>query len=315
MRNHLIDFGPNINHLSFNIVMTISEQIQEDIKAHIVAGETLPYPLTLSGIAGHFKASLMPARTAVEQLIDAKFLFRSEDGSLGINTRRRSRDPHISLSSLRPTAPVAPEKKLAEHIINLSLRGSGECLREEVTAAEFGIGRTVLRRIFNRFSGEGIIEHLPRRGWRVHPYSETEMLDYIDMRETLELRALELAMPRLDANFLRQLITGNRPDARGKPQLDNRLHRHWIDRAENRYLSQFFDQNGIYYETLFARAVLDDETVARRAREHYRILKALLVDDLPAAKAALSQHIRDQRKHVARLFMEATAPHGLRKSI
>ena len=288
--------------------MTLSEQIQEDIKAHIVAGETLPYPLTLSGIAGQFKASLMPARTAVEQLIDAKFLFRTEDGSLVINPRRRSRDPHVSLSSLRPTAPVAPEKKLAEHIIGLSLGGTGECLREEATAEEFGIGRTVLRRIFNRFSGEGLIEHLPRRGWRVRPYSETEMLDYIDMRETLELRALELAMPRLDPDFLRQLITGNRPDASGKPQLDNRLHQHWIDRAENRYLSQFFDQNGIYYDALFASAVLDDQTVARRAREHCRILKALLAGDLPAAKDALSKHIRDQRKHVARLFEEANSP-------
>ncbi|MCP5556744.1 MAG: GntR family transcriptional regulator [Verrucomicrobiaceae bacterium] len=285
--------------------MTISEQIQEDIKAHIIAGETLPYPLTLSGIAGHFKASLMPARTAVEQLIDARFLFRNQDGSLGINTRRRSRDPQITLSSLRPTAPVAPEKMLAEHIISLSLRGTRECLREEVTAEEFGIGRTVLRRIFNRFSGEGIIEHLPRRGWRVRPYSETEMLDYIDIRETLELRALELAMPRLDRDFVRQLILGNSPDASGRPQLDNRLHRHWIDRAENRYLSQFFDQNGIYYETLFAHAVLDDETVNRRAREHCRILRAVLGGDLPKAKDALSKHIRDQRKHVARLFQEA----------
>lgn len=288
--------------------MTLSEQIQEDIKAHIVAGETLPYPLTLSGIAGHFKASLMPARTAVEQLIDAKFLFRSRDGALGINTRRRSRDPQVSLTSLRPTTPVAPEKKLAEHIINLSLLGTDECLREEVTAEEFGIGRTVLRRIFNRFSGEGIIEHLPRRGWRVRPYSEAEMLDYIDMRETLELRALELAAPRLDTDFLRQVIHGNRPDARGKPQLDNRLHRHWIDRAENRYLTQFFDQNGVYYETLFARAVLDEETVARRAREHCRILKSVLTGDLSEAKSALSQHIRDQRKHVARLFEEAAIP-------
>lgn len=284
--------------------MTISEQIQADIKAHIVAGETLPYPLTLSGIAGHFKASLMPARTAVEQLIDSKFLFRNEEGTLGINTKRRSRDPRISLSSLRPTVPVAPEKKIAEHIISLSLAGTGECLREEVTAEEFGIGRTVLRRIFNRFAGEGIIEHLPRRGWRVRPYSESEMLDYIDMRETLELRALEVAMPRLDTDFLRQLITSNRPDSMGKPQLDNRLHRHWIDRAENRYLRQFFDQNGIYYETLFARAVLDDETVARRAREHCRILQSLLAGDLPAAKDALSRHIRDQRKHIARLFHE-----------
>jgi DNA-binding GntR family transcriptional regulator len=289
--------------------MTISEQIENDLKAHIVAGKTPPYPLTLSGIAKHFDVSLMPVRAAVDFLAKESYLIRADNGRLSINTRRRSRDPAKALKTVTRPAPVSPDQKLTEHIINLSLQGADVCLREEATADQFDIGRTVLRRIFNRLSGEGIIEHLPRRGWRVRPYSERDMLDYIDFRETLELHALDLSRQRLNPEFLHELIEGNSPRPNGKPQLDNRLHRHWIDRADNRYLREFFDQHEIYYETLFARAVLDDETVARRAGEHRLILKALLDNDLPKAIAALSKHIKDQRNHVARLFEESSIAH------
>ncbi len=282
--------------------MTISEQIENNLRAYIVAGQAPPYPHTLGGIAKHFGVSLMPARVAVDALVKGDYLTRAENGALKINAARRSNDPNVALASIAWPAPVAPEKRLTEHVIGLSLRGKDELLREEVTAGQFGIGRTVLRRILNRLAGERLIEHLPRRGWRVRPYSEKDMLDYIDFRETLELHALDLSHSRLDRALLAEFLEANSPYAKGAPRLDNRLHRHWIRKAGNRSLREFFDQHGVYYETLFNRAVLDKDTVARRAGEHREILEALLANNLPAAKSALSRHIRDQRKHVTRLF-------------
>jgi DNA-binding GntR family transcriptional regulator len=132
------------------------------------------------------------------------------------------------------------------------------------------------------------------------------MLDYIDIRETLELHALDLAFEKLDPEFLGIMLEGNTRDKGREPRLDNRLHQYWIDLAENRYLRDFFDQNAIYFDTLFARAVLDSETVAKRAGEHRVILQALLAKDLSKAKAALSKHILDQRHHVARLLEAAS---------
>ena len=282
--------------------MTISEQIANDLRAHVVTGELPPYPITLSGIATHFEVSMMPVRSAVDVLVDECFLIRGSNGRLSFNSKRRSRKGAKSIADIRTPLPEAPDKLVTDHVIDLSLRGFDHCLREEATAARFGIGRMVLRRILNRLAGEGFIEHLPRRGWRVRPFREKDMLDYIDVRETLELHALELAFEMLDPDFLRELLQGNTPDSDGKPRLDNRLHRHWIDHAGNRYLGEFFDQNAIYFDTLFARAVLDAETVAKRAGEHRVIIKALLNRNLPKAKAALSKHILDQRHHVGRLL-------------
>ena len=58
---------------------------------------------------------------------------------------------------------------------------------------------------------------------------------------------------------------------------------------------------------LFDKAVLDRETVARRAAEHVNILNGLLASDLEEAKSQLSTHISDQRDHVSR-FLEETGP-------
>ena len=286
-------------------LMTISEQIENDLRAYVVTGNIPPYSLTLKAIASHFEVSLMPVRSAVNRLVDQKYLMRGDNGRLSLNPRRKSRSGETSIDEVKGFQPVAPDKRLTDHIIILSLRGSDACLREEATAEQFGIGRTVLRRIFNRLAGEGIIEHLPRRGWRVRPFQEKDMLDYIDVRETLEIRALENAFERMDRAFLKEMVRANSPDENGEPQLDNRLHRYWIDLVENRYLSEFFDQNGIYFEMLFDKAVLDRETVARRAAEHVNILNGLLADDLEEAKLHLSAHISDQRDHVSR-FLEET---------
>ncbi len=285
--------------------MTISEQIKNDLRAYVITGESPPYPLTLSGIADHFEVSAMPVRSAVDSLVEDAFLIRGANGRLRVNSKRKSRSGGKSAAEMRTPLPVTPDKRVMDYVIDLSLRGRDESLREEATAEQFGIGRMVLRRILNRIAGEGFIEHLPRRGWRVCPFREKEMLDYIDIRENLELRALDHASEKMDPEFLRVILQSNTPDEEQNPRLDNRLHRYWIDLADNRYLRNFFDQNAIYFDTLFARAVLDAETVAKRAGEHRVILQALLDSDLSKAKTALSKHILDQRHHVARLLETA----------
>jgi DNA-binding GntR family transcriptional regulator len=288
--------------------MTLTRRIEQSLKAHVLAGEPPPYPLTLTGIAGHFGVSVMPARAAVDALVRERFLVQQDNRRLAFNPRRRAKS-RPSLAEAE-SAITLPEKTVEDFVIDLSLRGRDIFLREEAAARRFGIGRTVVRRIFGSLAGRGMLEHVPRCGWRVHAFRQQDMLDFLDVRETLELRALELARPRLDDARLEQLLEGNTPDAEGRPRLDNRLHRYWIDLADNRYVRQFFAQNGIYFQALFDRAVLDDSIVAQRAAEHRAILAALLQCDWALANRELSRHIRGQRAHVARLFAELGATAG-----
>ncbi len=279
---------------------TLSRTIEDDLRAHIRGGEAPPYPLTLNGIAEHFGVSLMPARAAVATLVDEQFLIRQENGRLSINPRRRQRKA-VERDETPPDS-VPPEKVLADYIIQLSLTGETTYLREEATAEQFGIGRTVLRRIFNRFAGENLIEHVPRCGWCVHAYRQQDMIDFLEVRETLELRAIDLAKPKLQEDQLQKFLEANTPYADGTPRLENSLHRYWMDLADNRYMTDFFAQHGVYFQVLFDRAVMDEATVAQRATEHREILTALINKNWSRAKRDLSQHIQGQRANVARMF-------------
>ena len=284
--------------------MTLSQQIEEHLASHLEEGRQ-PCRLTLQDLAGYYRVSLMPVRVAVQALVEQGLLIRGDNKRLeAVPPRRRSS------RSIQPrTQPPIPnarnvDRELADFVIQQSLAGAPSFLREESTASRFGVGRTVVRRVLGRLAGERLIEHLPRRGWRIRPYSEQDMLDYLDIRETLELRALQLARPHLDRNSLEQLLAANSEDNRGRPRLDNSLHRHWIARSRNRYIQDFFEQHGIYFQALFDRAALDADVVRQRAAEHRAILRALLDRDWSRARRELSQHIRVQRPNVNRMFQE-----------
>ncbi len=89
------------------------------------------------------------------------------------------------------------------------------------------------------------------------------------------------------------MLSGNRSAAPGEsPRLDNRLHAYLVERAENRYVSDFFARHGANYEMLLDFAAPEARVVEAMAEQHREILTALLAEDWPLAGQALSRHIR-----------------------
>lgn len=283
--------------------MTLSEKIERDLADRLKAGRQ-PCRLTLKELAAYYGVSPMPVREAVRALVKQGLVVR------GANKRLvASRPQRISSSPAQHPSQESSgvDVAVADFIIARSLLGEASFLREEAMASRFGVGRTVIRRVLGRLAGERLIKHVPRRGWRIRPYSEQDMLDYLDVREALELRALDLARPRLLEADLERLLKANSPDRYGRPRLDNSLHQYWIERSGNRYIQDFFAQHGIYFQALFDRAAYEPAAVAKRAIEHSAILQALLDQDWALARLELSRHIRVQRPNVTRMFEGLTS--------
>ncbi len=282
--------------------VTITRFIKQDLKARLSAGTGLPDKLTLAALSEHYRVSLTPVRLAVRELIDEQVLRKQPNGRMVVNPDA------LPVAEEAPAPPVPAqevEATLAAEIIRLSLRGEADYLREETTAERFGVGRTVLRQVLNRLAGKGLVEHLPRRGWRVRPFDEGEMVAYLQVRESLELKALDLARPHLDPAELRRMLRGNR---RGSPRLDNDLHHYLVEKAGNRYIRDFFERHGIYYATLFDYAAPETNVVKTMGRQHRAILRALLARDWKRARKALAAHIRAQRPIVRRLLRKIGGP-------
>jgi DNA-binding GntR family transcriptional regulator len=203
--------------------------------------------------------------------------------------------------------PLEPPKDneaiIRSDLIRMSLMGDTRYIREEAAAARYGIGRTVLRPIFSRLAGQGLMEHVPRRGWRVRPFDTSDLNDFIEVREALELRALEEARPKLQKEVLEQFLAGNQPG--GDMQigaLNNNMHSYWIKLSGNRYIIDFFERQTLYYRTLFDYAAPEAHVVDEMATQHREILQALIDGHWGDARKALVRHIRDQKPIVQQLM-------------
>jgi DNA-binding GntR family transcriptional regulator len=284
---------------------TISQFIERDLAGRIGTDQLLPAPLTLHSLSRHYGVSWTPVREAIRRMLADGILVRQTNGRLEVNreSQRSSAGRHNQDSDgvAPPRRALDLESALASEVIRKSLSGEGDYLREEATALRYGVGRTAIRQAFLQLAGRGLIIHVPRCGWRVRTFDEADMVDYLEMREVLELKALSLARPHLIEADLRRMLAGN-ASRTSVPRLDNSLHGYLVDKSGNGYLREFFDRHGTYYTSLLDFAAPETHVVAAMARQHRTILRALIAKDWTRARRALALHIRAQRPIVRDLL-------------
>jgi len=255
--------------------MIWADYIYETLKARIVSGEALPVRLTLRGLSAEYKVSPTPVRSAVKRLLEEELL-RKERGWLTVNQDTQHAGGKASLAAY-PVPPKDHFKTVFRDMIPLTLRGKGVYLREEAWAKRYGISRAAIRQIFARLVGVGILEHHPRRGWHLRPFCLEDMNDFLEVREALELKALDLAKSNLITSDLKGFLDRNiLPTGEERPIRDNSFHTYIIRRAGNRYISSFFKRYGQYYELLFEWEACDRESEILACGQHRRILQALM---------------------------------------
>jgi DNA-binding GntR family transcriptional regulator len=274
--------------------MSIATYIKEDIAAQLSEGQEVSAGLTLESLAEHYKVSLTPVRTAVAELIDEGWLEKRANrrlaptGFKGAPTRSKSKQEQ----------PVDHYEIVSSDLVQLSLKGKAIYLREEATAEKYNVSRSAIRNILHRLASEGMLDHIPRRGWRLCPFSQDDLQAFIQVREVLELKALALAQPRLDANELKRMLDLNvapvSPASEGTPLLvDESLHEYLITTADNPYITNFFARQGRYYRLLFLWEDQDQDVAIETMHQHHEILTALIDQNWSLANKALSHHILD----------------------
>lgn len=123
----------------------------------------------------------------------------------------------------------------------------GHRVLEQELAGDLGVSRTPLREAMVRLRNEGMIEIVPRHGFRVLPLSATDMQEIYQTLTALESMAAELAARRRPAAAeLKPLEDASRDMARALrandlaawAEADERFHRSLLDLCGNRLLKQ-----------------------------------------------------------------------------
>ena len=125
---------------------------------------------------------------------------------------------------------------------------AGTQLKELSLAREFNVSQAPIREALRELEGSGLVTSERYRGTRVRGADFAEMRESYELRATLEVRAVELAMPcsseviaELD-NCLRQMVAAvNEKDPRQYITEALRFHRHLIVASNNRTFVSVWD--------------------------------------------------------------------------
>lgn len=290
-------------NLFYGQKMNLNSYIKEDLQHRIQSGRTVPQPLTLANLSEHYGVSITPIRVALGELIQDGWICKHTNGRLAINPKK------VGTKKTRKVIPCPKtqddwDRIFIEDIMVVSLGRDASYLREKTLSEKHNIGRSVIRHTFSRFAASGLIEHVPRCGWLVYPLIIEDVWSYLEVREILELKALNLARPHLVRSDLEQILGGIRTAGKkGLYGLDNHLHDYLVDKSGNRYIRDFFRQHiAMYYTTLFHYAAPKTSVVAKMTDQHCSILEALIAHAWPRARQALAEHIQAQSSVLSSLL-------------
>jgi len=286
--------------------MKLSTYLIEDLQQRIQSGSKLPEKFTLESISKSYKVSMTTVRVAIEELVKTGFVIKQQNGRLIVNPEFVGLQKGMKYIK-PPKVQTDWDEVFILEIMHKSLKAEAVYLREDVLSTQYGIGRSIIRQSFNRFAGAGLLDHKPHRGWQVHPLKEEDVFAYIEVREILELKALDLAKSKLVKSDLKKLLVSTRSSKKTlKGHLDNQLHQYFIDKSENKYIHDYFCQYvPKYYSKLFDFATPEISVVDEMVQQHERIINKLIQEDWQGASIELSAHIHAQGPVLKNLLMRA----------
>jgi DNA-binding GntR family transcriptional regulator len=275
--------------------MSLVTRIKNEIGSRLEKSEDLQIPLTVQGLSEHYGVSYTPVREAIGELIEVGLIRKKSNGRLeAITPKKRSKKSNFQTQQEPEKKPV---ENITKELVAISLGGEECFIREEATASKHGLTRSTMRQILQRLAGEGLLEHVPRRGWRVKPFRQEDMDAFIEVREVMELKAVDLAKTKLGSpesqRKLRQIKENNQlaKGKKGQAKIDNTLHAYLIDLAANPYINDFFNRHGRYFTILFNWEGENEKAASEAVTQHHEIIDALLAQNWSLAKKRLSHHL------------------------
>lgn len=188
------------------------------------------------------------------------------------------------------------------------LLAPGQRLVEADFTKRLGVGRGSVREAFRRLTADGLLAFVPHRGVSVRQLTRAEVDNLFDIRAALEVLAVQLALPRLEAEPAALLDLQARLDAAeaaGDMAGFSGLNRDWhgllAAAAANPQLDQMIGRlgNSIYW--LQFRVLVDREPTFATNVQHRAVTAAIVAGDTDAAARAMRAHVDGSRRLIQAL--------------
>lgn len=195
------------------------------------------------------------------------------------------------------------------------LRGElkpGERLMEIQLANKLGVSRTPIREAIRKLELEGLVLMIPRKGAEVAEITEKNLRDVLEVRESLEVLAVQLACERMTPEVLEELKVAAKEfedviatdDITNIAEADVKFHDVVYHATDNQRLIQLLNN---LREQMYRYRVeyLKKSTVRPKIiREHEELIKHIENHDKEKAAENICKHIENQVTEVVRTISE-----------
>lgn len=207
-------------------------------------------------------------------------------------------------------------KRVYDSLRNAILEGRippGARLVETALAASIGVSRTPIREALHLLEREGLVQSIPRVGYRVRVIEWAEMEKICEIRIVNEILAAQWALDRLDEQQLSELeenvarcemeIEAGNTDRIG--EYDAAFHEVLVRAGGSERLLEIC-QNLRRHMVLFrAESFRRPETARLAAAGHRRIVERLRARDREGVARAIRTHLEDAKRFIAQHLAES----------
>lgn len=197
-------------------------------------------------------------------------------------------------------------KQLRRAII-MGRRAPGERLSVEELCQTYGSGISPVRDALQMLGQDGLVEIKPRSGYFVASVTLKELRDLLDLREVLELAAVERATSRITPQQLEELdtvhagYTGDDDESYDRYTDENRRFHYLLGQASGN--AELAESLGRLHDRL-ARFMVMRHAGGTQHQTHARIVAALAARDAAAARQAMLDEINESRQAILDRVMQ-----------
>ena len=214
-------------------------------------------------------------------------------------------------TSSQDSAAEHVQRSITNAIVTGEIRPN-EWLREEAMAERFGFSRTPVREACSRLARDGLIEQVPRRGFRSFALDVRSLEELYPILVSLEILGIEQIREPFEALGEELLAinfdTSNLPDdAFDLYEIDSAWHRRAVAAAGNKALSEMHARLTTRIAPYVYAYWYDNRDISRSADEHALMARAIVRGDMDLASALLRSHRSQGLAGIRSFFTEFSA--------
>lgn len=233
-------------------------------------------------------------------------VYNEETNKMVAGKFNQGRGMMMSINKIKTVGRQPLNVMVYENIKTAIIEGDiepGTRLTETKVGEQMNVSTTPVREAFRRLASEGLVKIIPWRGAIVQEFSDKQIIEVYQCRESLEVLAIELAIANIDDTGvvkLYELVEESKvtTDFSKYVEINSAIHNTILEYAQNDMLVNLLGQlsDVIYHNRNISS--YSDQRRSEIYQEHLTIVKSIQERDKENARQAMKVHINNGYEYI-----------------